>query len=85
MLAVNKQGEVFVISFVGKSVKTLTKSKLHKPRKGWPNEILWTEDDSTADYVVCNDKLDELICLIKNNVLLPAKYSQREYCAIEAS
>ena len=99
MLAVNKQGEVFIVSFkkdfVGESVKTLKKSKLHANRKGWPNEILWAGgrhcDDPTcltAEYVVCNDKLDQLIGLVSksdlgNMVLLPTRQSEREYHAIQ--
>lgn len=83
MLAINKEGEVFQVSFSEGSIKSLKRSKIHANRYGWPNEFLPC-GDSEAGYLVCNDNLTTPFGVVSaDGVLHAAYYSEREYRALE--
>ena len=97
MFAINKSGEVFVVSFETsyfgmKSVKTLKASTVHANRKGWPNEWMPLADGrhsddpckGSAELVVTDDKFQEVIGTVSGSgVLCNPHYSEREYRALE--
>jgi len=82
MLAINKEGQVFQISFNASGMKSVKRSKVHADRYGWPNETLFVAEGE-ADYLVCNDTLTTPFGLVKDGVLHAANYSEREYRALE--
>lgn len=83
MFAINKEGQVFQVSFNSSGMKKLRKSKVHADRKGWPTESLPVGEEGFADYLICNDSLTTPFGLVKDGVLHAAGYSEREYRALE--
>ena len=86
MLAINKEGQVFQVSFSSNlgvtKMKNLKLLKTQTNRKGWPNETLFVAEGE-ADYLVCNDTMTTPFGLVIEGVLHAAHYSEREYRALE--
>jgi hypothetical protein len=96
MFAINKSGEVFVISFNNSfgvlTIKTCKKSKVHANRKGWPNEFLPLADGrhsddpckGDAEFLVTDNKFQNPLGTVSEKGILCAPYnSEREYCALQ--
>ena len=83
MLAINKEGQVFQVSFNSSGMKSVKRSKVHADRYGWPTESLPCGEEGVADYLICNDTMTTPFGLVKDGVLHAANYSEREYRALE--
>lgn len=99
MFAINKLGQVFVVSlnnseFGLKTIKTLKPSKVHANRFGWPNEFLPLADGkhsddpckTDAEYLLTDDKFQHPLGTVSDTgVVCNPHNSEREYKALELS
>ena len=95
MFAINKSGQVFVVSFthglIHDEVKTLKPSKVHAKRYGWGNECLFVggrhSDDpccELAKFLIVTDEFSHPIgTMTEDGILRPCSNSGREYKALE--
>ena len=95
MFAINKSGQVFVVSFthgfINNVVKTLKPSKVHAKRHGWGNEYLHVggrhSDDpccELATFLVVTDNFKYPVgTMTEDGVIRPCSNSEREHKAME--